>query len=835
MASDPHRLSHQGQQPSPHHPYPQQQPPQQQQQQQQQDSTNASAAAAAAAAAVAAQADQPKKAKRKRITPEQLEDLVGLFEKTDTPSFEIRENLAKKLGMTNREIQVWFQNRRAKANRIKINEQAALHHQQHLQQQQMQQHLQGHHHHPHHHRSNSANGFGGHPGHTVHSAPTTPQQPIPGHHQQHSSTNGSGAQESSTYGYFGPNDSSSPPMTMPTVTPRTHSSHSQRGPSNNRRPVSLYDLGSYGQHVQTQQFQQTPGAFQQHSSSSSSSSSLYGPSSHTQSSGGHGHGHGHGHSHSGSFSSAFGMDIIMAKNAPSATSSSQRPLLPPPINSLNNLRRTGPPGGGQSFENSDDTRRQNRHERTMSEGHPAGYMSPTSVSPISPPPERMSDNMQYRDEYRDTKEDSPSSVTHPSPFANGNHTKSSATSNNRHSTSWSSFGLKAEEMDTPVVPRERPSSAYFASTTKNRRSYDDAQYDEHQQLMRDNFNMETRLVISEEEPRPESAIDLLAFAAAYVQESEEHKKDGKDNNEDKREMAALLNTSNKRQSFHGPSGYPSKEPYQEEPSASSTSRYSSSGMSWEASPPVGGGSGSNTSNSNNNSNNPNNEVMPIPRRRGGDDGGPYVSRRRPVTYGGSGFLYDHQENQFMPQSPSSSLASYSRPSPSSNPRRLSYRSSTDTGNSQLLLQRGLTRPRRSSSTAASGILNHALPPSSMTPVLPPILSESNNGSSNGANGNNRLLSPVMVPSPQFGSSRLARQDSSQSNGDSMNNLSVNNRESPGSDSYSRDSMNDSHASRDEEMEEIREEAEMMDESMQRAAKRRSGNFNSMFSYGVGAQ
>ncbi|KAG0362202.1 hypothetical protein BGX24_005146 [Mortierella sp. AD032] len=321
----------------------------------------------------------------------------------------------------------------------------------------------------------------------------------------------------------------------------------------------------------------------------------------------------------------------------------------------------------------------------MSEGHPAGYMSPTSMSPISPPPERMSD-MHYRDEYRDTKEESPSSVTHPSPFANGNHPKSSSTSNNRHSTSWSSFGLKAEEMDTPVVPRERPSSAYYASTTKNRRSYDEAQYDEHQQLMRDNFNMETRLVISEEEPRPESAIDLLAFAAAYVQESEEHKKDGSKDNEDKREMASQLNTSNKRQ--------------------------------------------------------------------------------------------------------------------------------------------------RSSSTAASGIMNHALPPSSMTPVLPPILSEGNSGSSN---GNNRLLSPVMVPSPQFGSSRLSRQDSSQSNGDNMNNHSVNNRESPGSDSYSRDSMNDSHASRDEEMEEIREEAEMVDESMQRAAKRRSGTFNTVFSYGVGAQ
>ncbi|KAF9930339.1 hypothetical protein FBU30_000612 [Linnemannia zychae] len=841
MASDPHRLSLQGQ-PTPHHPYPQQQqppppPPQQQQQQQQQqtESANASTAAAAATPAATPQADQPKKAKRKRITPEQLEDLVGLFEKTDTPSFEIRENLAKKLGMTNREIQVWFQNRRAKANRIKINEQAALHHQQHLQQQQqMQQHLQGHHHHPHHHRSNSANGFGGHPAHTIHSAPATPQQPLPGHHHQHSSSGSMGnsngplsAQESSGYGYFGPNGSSSPPMNMPTVTPRTHSSHSQRGGPSGRRPVSLYDLGSYGHHVQTQQFQQKPGAFQsqQHSiSSSSSSSSLYGAPNHNQSSGHSGHGH--GHSHSGSFSGAFGMDITMAKNGPSSNSSSasQRPILPPPINSMSQ-RRSGP---GQSMEEYEETRRPSRHERTMSEGHPAGYMSPTSMSPISPPSERISD-MQYRDEYRDTKEESPSSVTHPSPFTNGGHSKSNSISSTRHSTSWSSFGLKAEEMDTPVVPRERPSSSYYASSTKNRRSYDDAQYDEHQQLMRDNFNMDTRLVISEEEPRPESAIDLLAFAAAYVQESEEHKKDSNMDSDDKREMTAQLNTSNKRQSFHGPSGYPSKEPYQED-SATPTSRYSSSGMSWEASPPAGStnnGSGAGTSNSNNN------EIMPIPRRRGGDDG-PYVSRRRPVTYGGSGFLYDHQENQFMPQSPSSSLASYSRPSPSSNPRRLSYRSSAEPGNSQLLLQRGLTRPRRSSSTAASGMMNHALPPSSMTPVLPPILSESNNNSNN-SNGNNRLLSPVMVPSPQFGSSRLPRQDSGQSNGDGMNNHGVNSRESPGSDSYSRDSMNDSHASRDEEMEEIQEEVEMMDETMQRAAKRRSGNFGTVFGYGIGAQ
>ncbi|OZJ01536.1 hypothetical protein BZG36_05724 [Bifiguratus adelaidae] len=69
----------------------------------------------------------PQKAKRKRITPEQLQDLVALFEQTDTPSFEVRESLAKKLGMTNREIQVWFQNRRAKANRAKANEQNAAH------------------------------------------------------------------------------------------------------------------------------------------------------------------------------------------------------------------------------------------------------------------------------------------------------------------------------------------------------------------------------------------------------------------------------------------------------------------------------------------------------------------------------------------------------------------------------------------------------------------------------------------------------------------------------------------------------------------------------------
>ncbi|ORY00338.1 hypothetical protein K493DRAFT_256509, partial [Basidiobolus meristosporus CBS 931.73] len=52
-----------------------------------------------------------------------------MFEQTDTPSFEVRENLSKKLVMTNREIQVWFQNRRAKVNRAKAeNAHRFLHH-----------------------------------------------------------------------------------------------------------------------------------------------------------------------------------------------------------------------------------------------------------------------------------------------------------------------------------------------------------------------------------------------------------------------------------------------------------------------------------------------------------------------------------------------------------------------------------------------------------------------------------------------------------------------------------------------------------------------------------
>ena len=46
------------------------------------------------------------KPKRKRISPEQFCLLTELFQQTDTPSHELREKLAKKLKMTNREVQV---------------------------------------------------------------------------------------------------------------------------------------------------------------------------------------------------------------------------------------------------------------------------------------------------------------------------------------------------------------------------------------------------------------------------------------------------------------------------------------------------------------------------------------------------------------------------------------------------------------------------------------------------------------------------------------------------------------------------------------------------------
>ncbi|GAA95151.1 uncharacterized protein L969DRAFT_51771 [Mixia osmundae IAM 14324] len=55
--------------------------------------------------------------RRKKIMPEQLDVLINVFALSTTLSFEDREQLARRLGMTNREVQVWFQNRRAKVSR----------------------------------------------------------------------------------------------------------------------------------------------------------------------------------------------------------------------------------------------------------------------------------------------------------------------------------------------------------------------------------------------------------------------------------------------------------------------------------------------------------------------------------------------------------------------------------------------------------------------------------------------------------------------------------------------------------------------------------------------
>ncbi|GAA5946550.1 hypothetical protein JCM3765_000290 [Sporobolomyces pararoseus] len=55
--------------------------------------------------------------RRKVITSYQLEKLLEVFERGDSPSIEIRERLGAELDMTPREVQVWFQNRRAKVKR----------------------------------------------------------------------------------------------------------------------------------------------------------------------------------------------------------------------------------------------------------------------------------------------------------------------------------------------------------------------------------------------------------------------------------------------------------------------------------------------------------------------------------------------------------------------------------------------------------------------------------------------------------------------------------------------------------------------------------------------
>lgn len=48
------------------------------------------------------------KPKRKRISPAQLEALAAAFALSDTPLYDVREELADRLGMSNREVQVRY-------------------------------------------------------------------------------------------------------------------------------------------------------------------------------------------------------------------------------------------------------------------------------------------------------------------------------------------------------------------------------------------------------------------------------------------------------------------------------------------------------------------------------------------------------------------------------------------------------------------------------------------------------------------------------------------------------------------------------------------------------
>lgn len=55
--------------------------------------------------------------KRRRLLPEETALLVQAFEASQKPSNEVRDRLAARLKMSTRAVQIWFQNRRAKARR----------------------------------------------------------------------------------------------------------------------------------------------------------------------------------------------------------------------------------------------------------------------------------------------------------------------------------------------------------------------------------------------------------------------------------------------------------------------------------------------------------------------------------------------------------------------------------------------------------------------------------------------------------------------------------------------------------------------------------------------
>ncbi|KAI0240262.1 hypothetical protein L0F63_000056 [Massospora cicadina] len=65
-------------------------------------------------------AHHPIRLRLSKLTRREFNILESLFQQDSNPSLFIRRNLANQLGMHQRTIQIWFQNRRAKA--IRMNE-----------------------------------------------------------------------------------------------------------------------------------------------------------------------------------------------------------------------------------------------------------------------------------------------------------------------------------------------------------------------------------------------------------------------------------------------------------------------------------------------------------------------------------------------------------------------------------------------------------------------------------------------------------------------------------------------------------------------------------------
>ncbi|KAK5002073.1 Transcription elongation factor SPT4, partial [Cryomyces antarcticus] len=61
---------------------------------------------------------QQKNQKRQRATQDQLMTLEIEFNKNPTPTAIVRERIAQEINMTERSVQIWFQNRRAKIKNI---------------------------------------------------------------------------------------------------------------------------------------------------------------------------------------------------------------------------------------------------------------------------------------------------------------------------------------------------------------------------------------------------------------------------------------------------------------------------------------------------------------------------------------------------------------------------------------------------------------------------------------------------------------------------------------------------------------------------------------------